>query len=334
MIIKQILFLILFYFFLIIYTYILSVPALLLNNNKILKIIKNFGQNLSTYIINNLNINMYLADTKQEIIFSDSNLIDIIICNHISSIDYIILISLLKYFNIYEYNFILKKSINYIPGLGFIMYTNTDIKINRKWEDDKELINSQLSNIINDEIIITDNKSKKVLIIFPEGTRFNENKLLESQKYAIENNYEKYNNLLFPKTKGLWYIINYLSNNHLLGKIWDLTIIYSNKKSFYNLFNHLDSIYLIIKEIKLLDNYQDKDIFKKWVLNIWKIKDNIIDNHKNIIYKKINIEYDSLIIKIIKYLCILGILLLSNYYGRIYLLVSFILSYILMLKKN
>jgi len=333
MIIKQILLLIFFYF-LLIYTYILGVPALLLNNTKILKIVKNFGQNLSIYIINNLDIQIYLAETEQEIIFNNSNLIDIIICNHQSSTDFIILISLLKYFNIYEYNFILKKSINYIPGLGFIMYSNTDIKINRKWEDDKELINSQLSNIINDDLNITDNNIKKVLIIFPEGTRLNEKKLLESQQYAIENNYEKYNNLLFPKTKGLWYIINYLSDNNLLGKIWDFTMIYSIKNSLSNLSNELNSIYFIIKEIKLPDNYQDKDEFKKWFLNIWTIKDNIINNHKNIIYKKINIEYDILILKIINYLFIFSILLLSNHYGRIYLLISFILSYILMLKKN
>ena len=111
-------------------------------------------------------------------------------------------------------------------------------------------------------------------------------------------------------------------------------MIYSIENSLSNVSNELNSIYFIIKEIKLPDNYQDTNEFKKWFLNIWTIKDNIINNHKNIIYKKINIEYDILILKIINYLFIFSILLLSNYYGRIYLLISFILSYILMLKKN
>jgi len=331
MIIKQILFLILFYYFLIMYTLLLGVPALLLNNNKIINIVKKFGQDLSIYIINNLNIKLFLAETEQEIQFTNPDLIDVIVANHKSSIDFIILISLLKYLKIYNYNFVLKKDITLIPGLGFIMYTNDDITINRNWETDQDNINNQLNDLMKND----DNK-KKVIIIFPEGTRYNNTKLIESQKFATENNYEPYNYLLFPKTKGLWFIINTLSNQNKLGKIWDLTIIYPNsiKNSLYltDLTNKLlNSINFIIKEIKLPNNYQDKDIFKKWFLDIWKTKDDIIKNNKNIIYKKININYDLQSIKIINIINTIGFILLFNNNGRIYLLISLILSYILMI---
>jgi 1-acyl-sn-glycerol-3-phosphate acyltransferase len=75
-----------------------------------------------------------MAKTDKNInylINQNPELIDIVICNHVSTIDFLIVMAYLQKFNISGYNFVLKNEIIYTPGFGFIMYASQDIKLNR-----------------------------------------------------------------------------------------------------------------------------------------------------------------------------------------------------------
>ena len=71
------------------------------------------------------------------------------------------------------------------------------IFIERSWEKDKHKIEQKVSKLKN-----------KIIIIFPEGTRKTIKNYKESVNYSIKNNFPIYENLLLPRTKGSWKIIN------------------------------------------------------------------------------------------------------------------------------
>lgn len=333
MIINQILFLIFFIYNFIILTYLWLVPIYFFPNKyEKIKKAKCIYENMALYIFYTiLQAKFYInKESKKYIINDNLDKIDVVISNHIGSFDFIYIIEILKKFGIDNTNFIFKSDSRYIFGLGFSIYTDTDIMINKKWEEDKELINKQINRI-------EPGTKKEILIIFPEGTRITEEKIISSQKYSRENNLPVYDYLQVPKSKGLWNIIDNLSKNNKLGKIWDITII--RPKYLREPTNLIDiatkpirKIYTNIRELTLPDNYHDMDIFKKWLHEQWVIKDNIIKNYKSISYKKLEYNYNlynkDLIICLFAF--IFMCYLLSNKYGRRYLLFIIIVSYIIL----
>jgi hypothetical protein len=213
------------------------------------------------------------------------------------------------------------------------MYACPDIKLNRNWEQDKETLGKQLDNIKT-------NGKKQVLLIFPEGTRLTEKKLNEGNEFSKSNNLPVYENLMVPKSKGLWFIVNKLSETNRLGRIWDVTLTFPKylKKSIGTLDilgKPIGDVNTIWREVKLDKDYKDSDAFKKWLMNLWITKDSLMKYHEKIIYNQIypesNIKTSEKLIVIITLLVLIG--LLFNKYGRYYLLGSFILSYIFILFK-
>jgi 1-acyl-sn-glycerol-3-phosphate acyltransferase len=330
MIIKQIFLLILYFYFMIIYAYIITVPGLLISNKSMINYIRKLLQSLSTYILDNSDIKIYLSN-NEKLNFIDNKFINIIICNHKSSLDFIILLTILEQLKINNFTFVLKKSINFIPGLGVITFSNDDIKLDRNWNLDKKNLDNQLDNINDNNYII----------IFPEGTRFNKNLLLSGKQYSIDNNYPVYNNLLVPKSKGLFYIINYLNKRNKLGKIYDFSLIFPDfmNESIYlnNLFTKsIKSIYINIRELSLpnnLNTISDVD-FKNWLLFEWENKDILISNYKNDLYDNIFLRYNKFNLKIVFLICIIGFFILTSKKRRMYLLISLIISYYIIYNKK
>jgi len=244
--------------------------------------------------------------------------------------DFLIILIILDKFNINTFYYVTKNSIKYIPGIGTMIYYSNDIIINRKWKNDKHLLKNYLDNICNDS-----NSDNKIIIIFPEGTRYTERKFIESNEYSINNNLPIYNNLLVPKMKGLWYILNYLYNNNQLGNIIDLSIIFpnENKNILFNFIqNNTSQIYFLIRNINFI-HYTEYNKFKNWFLNEWKIKDNNITNYKQIKYNKVNTNLNIINIIIIIIILLLSIILLKNSYTRKYLLFNLIIYYIFIIHK-
>jgi 1-acyl-sn-glycerol-3-phosphate acyltransferase len=259
-------------------------------------------------------------------IYKGSNKVDIVISNHINSLDFNIYLSLIKEFDSKPFYFIFFKHIVFVPSIGFILGSGKDVKMNRKIEYDIDNINEFISNI-----------EEGIIILMPEGYKFTPEKRIISQKYSRDNNLPIFNNVLFPKMKGLFTIANILKKNNKLGNIIDMTIQADNLKKIDAPLEKLittelgDSFSVIntynIPE-KHLDNY---DNFKKWFLfNIWQKKDIILDNiHTNYNYKELkpNIKNYELFILIIC-LTLFGYLLVHT--KGIYLPVSLIISYALM----
>ena len=333
---NQISCLVFFYYWVMAHTYLVLTPALLFSNNKLVIKMKKLVQTFSTnLLIRSFQTTFYLAQSEQNIsktINENPDLIDVMFCNHVSTLDFLFVVAYLQHFKIDSYNFVLKNQIIYYPCVGFVMYADSDIKINRNWEQDKSIINKQLDNIK-----LT--KTKQIILIFPEGTRLTSDKLVLAQKFSKENNLPIFNNLQVPKTKGLWSIVSHLYRTNRLGKIWDITLVMSQyiRKSAYmnDMFGKpIGNIYGIIRYVKPPENVYNLDIFRKWLLEIWKEKDNFIQTYDKFIYDKLDLNKinNSHIIEIL-FVCCIMTFLLSKKYGRIYLIIMIVLSYILILTK-
>lgn len=332
--IKQIYFLTLFIFSIYSYTYILITPSILLHLSPMtIKYIKILSQSFVKFMfIYGFKCNFYQAQTEQkikELLKNNKDKIDIIISNHISHIDYFIIHCILKQYKTFDTFGIIGNSVKYYPGFGLVMNLGDNVEVNRNWQLDKNIIEPQL-----DEIKI-DNKLKKVIIIFPEGMRMMEDRLITAQQFSKDNNIHRYENILVPKIKGIWTIINHLTKTNRLGNIWDVSVIipkYLRKKAELTdlIKNNIGNIFIHMRTVSIKANY-NYDEFKENFYDFWKEKDDLIINYKKFNYNEIDFNdkktytFNNIILIVIS---LFGIYLLTKKSGRYYLLISFILSYV------
>ena len=79
--------------------------------------------------------------------YNNTNKVDIIISNHINTVDFCIYLSIIRQFDSRDIYFILKKGVLFIPGFGSILTNSNDIKLNKKIEDDISNLENSIKNI-------------------------------------------------------------------------------------------------------------------------------------------------------------------------------------------
>ena len=219
---------------------------------------------LTKYFFNEINLDGKIDNEKFKV--------NLILSNHISTIDFMFLVLILNRYNINDYYFIFKESILKIPVIGSML--SDDIKLSRNWEKDQHLLKEQISNL-----------NKGTIIIYPEGTRYDKIKHIKSKRFCYENKLPIFNYTLTPKAKGTFYLIELLKEQNKLGKIFDLTIILPKfiNKDFYlgKLFNSekLGKMYVKIKEVKNIKNCNNYEEFKKKLILLWLEKNFIFDKY-------------------------------------------------------
>ncbi|XP_034939015.1 1-acyl-sn-glycerol-3-phosphate acyltransferase gamma-like [Chelonus insularis] len=100
-----------------------------------------------------------------------------------------------------------KKSIQYIPTLGWAWKFAESVFLERSWDKDKETIGRQIREL-------GDYPDTMWLLLYAEGTRFTPEKREASQKFAKEKGLPLLNYHLTPRTKGFT-----ASIPHLRGKV-------------------------------------------------------------------------------------------------------------------
>ena len=281
---------------------------------------KNILMDVLPYIYQyGFNSPIYYANNYQK-----SNKIDIIIANHINTIDFGIYLPLIKHLDERNIFFVMKKDMVFIPCLGFILASSPDLKLNRKIELD------------HNNIIRTIKKIKSgVIIIMPEGTRFTPEKQIKAQEYSRNNNLPVFKNTLYPKMKGLWTIINILKNEGRLGNLIDFNNIVENFKGKAGylpelLTNELGNTFSIIEtyQIPKDDSLKDYNDFKTWFLEIWKKKDNILENYQNYKFERLNAQKKKSVYILLLFI-ILILYYLITYTKGLYFIIVLLLSYLI-----
>lgn len=212
------------------------------------------------------NINYYgfhkkIEKKNYDKIITEKNKWGIIISNHKSVLDNIIIMIIMTDNNLNSNNLktISKYSKKNLQNEALKMYNMVLLK--RKWNDDIKYLNKMVYKWENE------NRNQQIAM-FPEGS------------ILIEKKITTYNNLSNLHTGYFNYIINKVRN---VKYIYDLTIIYKvnnriligEKDIFYN--------FLTNPEFKIIinfDKYEKKNISEEWLEKIWKKKDDFIMNYK------------------------------------------------------
>lgn len=305
-------------------SYICLLPAVIFKKDSIISpIIKDvFSSLISSGLKYGFQPKMYYTNKIEQ-----SNKVDIIIANHISTIDTNIILTFLNYCGITNYILVGKKELMYLPGFGFHFMTDNHIKLSRNWDKDEHSLHQQIEKINNG-----------VIIIFPEGTRFEPDKLKTGQKFSLENDLPVYNNLLVPKSKGLWTIFNELKKRNKMGKLYDMTIVMQNfigKTAYLTdlVLKDTGNIFIINREIQPI-NYSEHSDFKNYLLKEWKKKDELINIYDKIVYEKMEIPDNKL------YIFYSILFIISITYGlkkpenRFYFIGTILLSYMMTFSKK
>lgn len=184
----------------------------------------------STLIENSYNslylISSYILGCHLNIINSNSKELQLknkilLISNHPTTLDFIYIIHWARRYNrVKDLRFIAKQSLENIPIFGKYIKISQCL-ISRDFEKDK-------NNIIEFCKKLSE-KSNYILVIFPEGTTLYPESKHKSLYFSTTNNKPIFNNVLYPRHKGLELILK----NLLIEQVIDLTLYYNDDKKCY-----------------------------------------------------------------------------------------------------
>ncbi|XP_076299844.1 1-acyl-sn-glycerol-3-phosphate acyltransferase delta [Lasioglossum baleicum] len=167
-----------------------------------------------------------------------------------------------------------KKSIQYIPTLGWAWKFAENIFLERNWEKDKQIIGTQIDELANHPDIIW-------LLLNAEGTRFTAKKAEASQKFAREKGLPVLKYHLTPRTKGFT-----ASVSHMRGKIPAIYNVQVNfkpddpvKPTITNLLLGKRVVaHLYIQRIPLEDVPENDEAAAEWLYKLYEMKDRMAES--------------------------------------------------------
>lgn len=192
----------------------------------------------------------------------------IIICNHQAFADVVVMLQFsmllrrpgdLKYF--------VKDSLKWLPGPGWSLWFYDSIFLKRNWDTDTRKIEKAFAHIKDYDLSF-------LLMTFPEGTRQTPKKLAASQKYMRSLGIEPFQNVLCPRSKGLWATTQALGNR--IDAIYDLTIDYNlpQAPSFWKFISGtLPDYTLRVRRYPMGEVPMTQDAQKNWLIERFREKD-------------------------------------------------------------
>ena len=144
------------------------------------------------------------------------------------------------------------------------------IFLKRRWEQDESYLDKVLS-------FFADECYPLQLLIFPEGTNFDEISKAKSDSFAKKNSLPYYDYVLHPRVRGFTFCVEKLRQGHL-DAVHDVTIGYSENYCFEELDilkgNVPDEIHFHIKRYANEDLPKDVKGLEEWCTKRWEEKEN------------------------------------------------------------
>jgi len=144
-----------------------------------------------------------------------------VVSNHRTYADWLIIFTLAaRKGRLGSSRFFAKDLVKWIPGMGWGLVINGSVFLNRDWMRDQNRISQTFETIRTRNLPVW-------LIAFPEGTRFSQAKMLQSQEYAKKEGLTPLQHVLIPRTKGFRATVQGLRDG-CVDAVYDITIGYSN----------------------------------------------------------------------------------------------------------
>ncbi|CAD5118668.1 DgyrCDS7353 [Dimorphilus gyrociliatus] len=169
-----------------------------------------------------------------------------------------------------------KSSLKLVPLIGWAWTFTESIFLKREWDKDKEIIKRDLSFLREypDNYWVT-------LLLFCEGTRFTEEKLIKSNEIARKKGLKELKHHLLPRTKG--FVLSMHGVKEKFSSILDLTIGFRSDGAQPTLMNVICGrpvkAELYVRRIPLSQIPTDNDEnCSDWVHKLFQEKDEIYDS--------------------------------------------------------
>ncbi|CAG9560587.1 unnamed protein product [Danaus chrysippus] len=170
-----------------------------------------------------------------------------------------------------------KKSIKYLPPIGWIWKFSEFVFLERSFEKDKEIIKEQISEIC-------DYPDPVWLLLTPEGTRFTKTKHEASLKFAKEKNLPLLKHHLTPRTRGFTTSLQYFRGK--IPAIYNIQLAFEKDSKVpptltTMLYGKPVHAHLYIERIPVDSIPEDEAEAAKWLHDIFVIKDKMQDSFLN-----------------------------------------------------
>ncbi|KAK2715008.1 1-acyl-sn-glycerol-3-phosphate acyltransferase gamma-like isoform X2 [Artemia franciscana] len=171
---------------------------------------------------------------------------------------------------------IIKKEIEKVPIIGWSWKFGESIFLHRNWEKDQE-------NLRTSANIVSLSPDPVWLLLFPEGTRFSEEKHEKSLLYARKNNLPELQNLLLPRVKGFVAVARLLKGK--FPAVYDSVMGFDLKNGAAPTLKNMLMGRRVVAEIFLkripLENLPDsEEDLTNWLYQCFKEKDERLGRYK------------------------------------------------------
>lgn len=170
-----------------------------------------------------------------------------------------------------------KKSIQYLPPIGWMWKFSEFVFLERSFDKDKEIIKHQISEIC-------DYPDPVWLLLFPEGTRFTKTKHEASLKFAKEKNLPLLKHHLTPRTKGFTTSLQYFRGK--IPAIYNIQVAFETESKIPPtltslLYGKPIHAHLYIERIPVEKVPEDEAEAAKWLHDLFVTKDKMQESFTN-----------------------------------------------------
>jgi 1-acyl-sn-glycerol-3-phosphate acyltransferase len=203
------------------------------------------------------------------------------ISNHLSSLDFLAKMAVVLRMGFSGGNIltIMKKSVKYIPVIGWTPYLQGGLLLNRNWNEDKDPLTEKFKQLNDPE----EYPQPYLFGMYPEGTRKTVEKLADAQLFEESRGLPILHNVLCPRTKGFVCVVQHLRQS--CKRIIDLTIAYEP-----NALNILDvffkpgfqtrRIYIHVDVLEMSQLPEEEKELEQWLYKQFQKKDEWLSNQK------------------------------------------------------
>uniref|UniRef100_A0A5B7BYW7 1-acylglycerol-3-phosphate O-acyltransferase n=1 Tax=Davidia involucrata TaxID=16924 RepID=A0A5B7BYW7_DAVIN len=169
---------------------------------------------------------------------------------------------------------IMKKSAKFLPIIGWSMWFSNYIFLERSWAKDENTLKSGFKQL-------SDLPRPFWLVLFVEGTRFTQAKLLAAQEYAASAGLPVPRNVLIPHTKGFVSAVNHMRS--FVPAIYDATVAIPKNEprpTMLRLFRGQSSVVqLHIKRHSMQELPETNSGIAQWCRDMFVAKDALLEQH-------------------------------------------------------
>lgn len=172
-----------------------------------------------------------------------------------------------------------KKSLKWIPIVGWFFYFSEFVFLERSFESDQEILERK----VKDMLACT--PDPLVLCLYPEGTRFTEKKHQDALKFAKDRGLVPLKHHLIPRTKGFTSVANAARSVDHCTALYDYTVAEKGEHgppTLAGIFNRVPyEVTIFVRRIPLKFVPEDKAKAALWLHDLFIEKDKLVDSFKN-----------------------------------------------------